>query len=74
MFILIPFSFSQWNNKFNRNINTKLYSNTIHILQRMLDILVTIFELLNYWNHSLLNSTKIDYIYDMNWYIIINLR
>ena len=74
MFILIPFSFSQWNNKFNKNINIKLYSNTIHKLQRMLDILVTIFEFLNYWNNILLNSTKINYIYGINWYIIINLR
>ena len=29
-------------------ININLYNNTIHELQRMLDILVTIFEFLNY--------------------------
>ena len=74
MLILIPFSFSQWNNKFDRNINIKLYSNTIYKLQRMFDIFVAIFDFLYYWNNSLLNSIKIDYIYGMNWYIIINLR
>ena len=40
----------------------------------MFDILVTIFEFINYLNHSLINSTKINNIYGMNWYIIINLR